>query len=375
MQIPPLLYSLPSPGNAGLRTRHPGTRGSAPALFPLPLFPLSFLLLLALCIPCGKIHAAPSVTTTYPTNINSTSAWLTATIAGTGIVNVVTGRVYYGTTDGGTSATAWAATSAAQVVTGLVSYTIQADALTQNTRYYFRPYIADTTGTNAWGSETWSFRTRTSPSNVPAPYYITVMVDTNGVIVYPTNFIAANSIVIDALVAATIVPGDTYLAVGTNGSTNTITFPGATGFPTRVEFEAGTNAAHAESTNIQAQITAYLPIYQYYARTNAGETVEVRSSTTNVTCARTNAVFYPDVPAGHFIDSLTIRVTGDLTDSGKIYIALGTNSFTPAGNAYRESDSAYVAIVPRRDPADATRTLISGLGTSASETYQLHLVY
>lgn len=346
-----------SAGNAGLRTR-------------------TLLFLCALCALCGQlsVFSAPTVSGGYPTNITSTSAWLTATVTATGITDVVTCRVYYGTTDGGTSATAWSATSAAQVVTGLVSFTTQAQALNAETRYYYRPWVTD--GSNsAWGSETWAFRTITVPTNLPVGIYLTVIVDTNGVILYPTNFIQANGIVIDALVAATIVPGDSYIGVATNGSTNTLTFLGSTGFPTRVEFDGATNNAHAQATNLQAQLTGYLPVYQYYARTNAGETVEVRSSSTNITCARTNAVFYPAIPTGQKINSMVIRITGDLTDSGKIYIALGTNSWTPAGNAYRESDDTYVTIVPRPDPTDAARTVISGLGTTASETYQLHLVY
>jgi len=125
-------------------------------------------------------------------------------------------------------------------------------------------------------------------------------------------------------------------------------------------------------------------MYRYAARTNASETVDVLATATGIVVTRTNSTFNFAVPSGVKIVSAKIRVRGDYTDSGKIYLAMGAGDFNsatvattwiPGVNCFRESDYANVVLTIRPYATDITLAVIAGMGTSAAETYQLRLSF
>ena len=141
-------------------------------------------------------------------------------------------------------------------------------------------------------------------------------------------------------------------------------------------FRAELNALNA-GTNISSR---------YFARTNASETVEVLATGLGVTATRTNSIFYFNPPVGVHLISVDIRVRGDYTSSGQIFLSMGTNDFDsstvattkiPSASCVRETDGGNVTVVPRPyfNPTYDGTTVVSGMGTSAAEIYKLHLGY
>ena len=123
---------------------------------------------------------------------------------------------------------------------------------------------------------------------------------------------------------------------------------------------------------------------RYNAMSNATETVDVFATATGIVATRTNSTYNINIPAGVKLKSMKIRTRGDYTDSGKIYLAMGTNDFNsaipartwiPVNNCFRESDYGNVVLTIRPYVTDPTLAVVAGLGTSAAETYQIHLVY
>ncbi len=152
------------------------------------------------------------------------------------------------------------------------------------------------------------------------------------------------------------------------------------------------NLTNQNSTNtvIQNQITSIGAgtnlTLRYFARTNASETVEVLANGSSITFSRTNATFYATIPANKHIYSMDLRVRGDYTSSGQIYLSMGTNdvnsstvitAWVPGVNCYRESDGGNVVLTatPNFNPTYDGTIVISGMGTSAAETYHLHLTW
>jgi hypothetical protein len=155
---------------------------------------------------------------------------------------------------------------------------------------------------------------------------------------------------------------------------------------TNIGFQAKHDAQDATNAVLQSAIDGIAAatnlLSRYAANTNAGETVDVFATGLGITSTRTNSVFYYNIPAGVHIISSKIRVTGDLTDSGKIYLQMGTNDFNsatiagtwvPGVNCFRESDYANVGLTAQ--PTLVNRVVVSGMGTSGGITYQVHLYW
>lgn len=118
----------------------------------------------------GGPPVAPSITTSAATNVQSTTATLNGNVTATGSDNP-TVTVYWGATDGGTTAGNWAfnsaPTSPAQPQ-GVNVFTYDAANLATNTTYYFRAKATNSAGTT-WAASSLSFVTKTlSPTNVSA---------------------------------------------------------------------------------------------------------------------------------------------------------------------------------------------------------------
>jgi len=123
---------------------------------------------------------------------------------------------------------------------------------------------------------------------------------------------------------------------------------------------------------------------RYFANTNAGQVVEVYATGTGITASRTNEKFYVSIPSGVRVTSMRMRVDGDYTASGVIYLQMGTNDmdnsgfatmWVPSVNCIRESDYANVVLTCKPDSVDDTLIKIAGLGTTAGIVYALHLVF
>lgn len=97
----------------------------------------------------------PLVTTGLATQIQPTSANLSATVTSTGGEPPAL-MVYYGPTDGGASPTAWASSLPLGVTSGSANALLT--GLLQNTTYFFRAF-AENTGGGVWAANTSSFTT------------------------------------------------------------------------------------------------------------------------------------------------------------------------------------------------------------------------
>jgi hypothetical protein len=121
---------------------------------------------------------------------------------------------------------------------------------------------------------------------------------------------------------------------------------------------------------------------RYFANTNAGQVCEVFATATGITASRTNEYFYVSIPANVRVFSMRMRVDGDYTAGGVIYLSMGTNDvnnnsvatmWIPSINCVREDSLANVVLTCRPDLVDATLLKIAGLGTTAGIIYQIHL--
>jgi hypothetical protein len=134
------------------------------------------------------------------TNITSTSAWITATVASTGAANPVLFS-YWGTNDGGTNASSWKNTNSFGVCTQ-AAYSFQATGLAGSKIYYYRAKGTNTTETN-WATYSAQFITLTTPTSAPPSSVQAVTVDTNDVLKHPgTNFWVTNKTAILAGIGA-----------------------------------------------------------------------------------------------------------------------------------------------------------------------------
>jgi hypothetical protein len=82
--------------------------------------------------------------------------------------------------------------------------------------------------------------------------------------------------------------------------------------------------------------------------------------------------------------SAKIRVDGGHTDSGKIYLAMGTNdmlnsstvnNWIPVCNATRDDTYANVPVTAQTYSGDNSLIVISGLGSVGGITYHVELRY
>jgi hypothetical protein len=138
-------------------------------------------------------------------------------------------------------------------------------------------------------------------------------------------------------------------------------------------------AAYPASNPSNFVTAASLTVSRYWANTNDGESVQVLATSTNITVSRTNSTWYFNIPAGTRIFSHTMLVDGDNTDSGKVYLYMGTNDMDnstaalgtiPHGlTCYREDTLSTIYLTAKPKSGDATLIEISGMGTGAGTIY------
>lgn len=112
--------------------------------------------------------------------------------------NAVSNLVFYGTTDGGNTAALWDASApyGSVIINTPINASITVTSLTASTIYKYRFFIQYTNNAlgELWATNTSSFMTTAEPTNPPSPHYASVMVDSNGVVVTPTNLFDANNV-------------------------------------------------------------------------------------------------------------------------------------------------------------------------------------
>ncbi len=145
----------------------------------LSSFTITFLLLISAA-------TALEIENTGVTDITRVSATLAGELVSTNETDPVL-TVFYGTSDGGTTTTSWAASNVyGQASTGAVSTNIT--GLTPAQAYYYR-WFADDGETTAWASATSNFWTLAgAPTSTPAMTAHAVMVDPDGDLLAPADF-------------------------------------------------------------------------------------------------------------------------------------------------------------------------------------------
>lgn len=96
------------------------------------------------------------------TNVLNTSAYLNGTLLDTGAAPAVV-YVYYGATDGATNKAAWANSGNFGNCTNDQALSTNATGLAQATTYYYRFYVTNTAGDDAWANYSASFTTFIMP--------------------------------------------------------------------------------------------------------------------------------------------------------------------------------------------------------------------
>lgn len=143
------------------------------------------------------LRAALTVTNTAATNITATAATIGGSLTATNGLTV-TNILYWGTINQTTNAASWQA-AFTNFAVQFGAWSTNLTGLTSGRRYYYRASSVDTTGV-AWASATGTFTTlANAPTNTPTVSAIVpLMVNTNGTIVAPSAFIAANNLTSNA---------------------------------------------------------------------------------------------------------------------------------------------------------------------------------
>jgi len=157
----------------------------------------------AVWLASGCLVQAQTLTSVAASNVTAWSAALHGSYGG-----LATGRsyevfFYYGQTDAGTNHIGWSNSSSGATIApadtneaaGAYSRTVV--ELTAGTQYWYRAAAYDLdTFDLLMATQSLTFTTRgASPTSMPVVSFMTVVVDTNGVLHFPTNFFEANGIV------------------------------------------------------------------------------------------------------------------------------------------------------------------------------------
>ncbi len=153
-------------------------------------------------------------------------------------------------------------------------------------------------------------------------------------------------------------------------------------------FQGLFNAQANTNANLQAQISSFSAtntlLYRYDAYPAAPNTIWVFATSTNITAIRSGYTFTFTIPSGTRMLSSKIRVDGGNTDSGKIYLVLGTNdmnnsstvnNWIPVCNATRDDTYANVPVTAQTYSGDNSQIVISGLGAIGGITYHVESRY
>jgi hypothetical protein len=325
-----------------------------------------FLAVFASILTAIPAFGALGIVSTAVTNVTTTSAWFNASVIGTNASNP-TNTLYYGTVDYSNNAALWA-TSAVYGVAGTGSITKQVTGLLPLHKYYFN-WLASDGVSNIWATSGTSSNFWThplAPTSTPSAASIYLALDpVTHLILAPLDFAVANGINASNDLTGLIAQVATNTAGISNLNTEVSTLNNAT-------------------NNLNGRVVVLenaSGITRYMARTNASETIEVLAAGTGITVARTNSIFYWNIPAGKRVFSWKARIDGSLTDGGKIYFAWGTNdinnSTVAAGwnttvDGFREDWNAKINPTALPLLADPTQTVISGLPTTPGTISQIH---
>jgi len=148
----------------------------------------SIVLLIASHLLCTSAAAALQIDNLAPTGTTRTTTWLRGDLVSTNqITNALT--VFYGTSNGATNTASWASSNVYGNVTTTGNVQVQISSLTAGQLYYSRWYAIDISNTVDWANSTTSWWTTAgAPTSSPmAALYSPVMVDTNLLIVAPSN--------------------------------------------------------------------------------------------------------------------------------------------------------------------------------------------
>lgn len=211
-----------------------------------------------------------------PTNVLTTSAFLTGAITGTNGYsaggNVVTATVFYGQANGLTNAANWSSsTNIVATLTNGAVFTVRVTNLTSGVLYFYRTRATESNAT-AWASSSTNFFTTAgTPSPVTPGSSISLVVNTNGAVQAPTNFWAANAGTIAAIVG-TVTPFNSNAANAIIGSTNALRIAAEVGLSNTLLSAAGAiSNSLANTTNVIAlsalktstgAALGYVPVYR-----------------------------------------------------------------------------------------------------------------
>jgi hypothetical protein len=168
---------------------------------------LPVLACVLLCVRIPSALAALEIQNAPATNILRLSATLQANVIGTNGTNP-TVVIYYGYSDGLTNSTNWDySTNLGVCATGICSVAVS--NLLPAQYYYFTAHASETTNSD-WPSASTNFETGAgAPTSMPSITGHAVWVDTNGIVIAPSNLWATNAERIKAVV------GDPTAAIAT----------------------------------------------------------------------------------------------------------------------------------------------------------------
>jgi len=304
------------------------------------------------------------------TGVVETAAWIQLNLTNSAADSVV---LYYGQANAGTNKSSWVS-SLTETNQEIGEVGFHPTNLTSGVKYYYKGYAEVDTTNTVW-ADVGNFNTvATAPtSTVPFGYH-SVMVNSNGTLILPTNFFSANGIETGSGYTNLIVRVEILETFQTNleAQVTTITNDIA-------NLQAATNDLNDKIDAIEVGTAVS---YRYTARADAGEQVIVLASTTNIVVTRTNAVFNFSIPVSNTITSAKMRVDGSYTDGGKIYLDMGTNDmnnsstetmWVPIATCFREDQRTNIPIIPLPSGTVAGRIIISGLGSTAGVIYSIRL--
>ena len=157
-----------------------------------------FLISAILCALCERqLFASLQMDNGPASNVTTTAADIYGAIAATNGTGTNTVILFYGSTDFSNSAASWASSNVYYNATNAALGTISTNitGLTPASKYFYRWYMLETTNSD-WADSTSNFWTLAGvPTNTPTPApYRPLMVDTEGDIAAPANFIDRNGI-------------------------------------------------------------------------------------------------------------------------------------------------------------------------------------
>jgi hypothetical protein len=287
--------------------------------------------------------------------------------------------------------------------TDLVTYNAHA-AAQANTNSLFQGLFSALAGTNSLFQG--FFNSQTSTNSLFQGWF-TALISTNGVFQglfnaqvntnsgfqsLFTNQAATNAVLQNLIVANQTNQVNTNIAfnlrIGSNETFRITTQPG-TNAVLQNQITANYTNQNATNLNLQEQINsvstnASMGLYRYDACPSVPNTIWVMATSTNIAALRAGSTFTFTIPSGTRLLSSKIRVDGGNTDSGSIYLVLGTNdmnnsstvnNWIPVCNATRDDTYANIPVTAQTYSSDNTQIKISGLGAIGGIIYHVESRY